>query len=148
MSYHSYHTPLLLNENEQIVLAVDGRILPSLSDVIFILCFDPQQLLLPLLILHRIFRSITYVITTERIIAVEPDGKIDEIWLEKIVRMKGTKTSLMVHCLETKLWLSRLPDAWFFESVVWKVIDKVGHSAHNGHQGPKTVLCPPDHQAT
>ena len=117
-----------MNENEQVVLAVDGRILPSLSDVVFILLFDPQRILLPLLILHRIFRPITYFITTERILAVEPDGKLDEVQLGKIVKIRGTKTSLMVYSPENRLWLSRLPDAWFFETVVWKVVDKVGYS--------------------
>ena len=117
-----------LNKHEQIVLAVDARILPSLSDMMFITLFVPVWFFLLVPILHRIFRPITYIITTERILAVEPNGKFYGIGLDRIIKMKGTKTSLMVYGSKDRLWLPRLPDAWFFETVVWNVIDKVGLS--------------------
>ncbi len=122
------YSPISLNENEQIVLSVEGKILPSLTDAIFIVAFTPAWFFLPLLTLHRAFRPITYIVTTERILAVEPRGVIDSICLNKVTKIKGTKTSMMVYGAESRLWLSRLPDAWFFETVVWKVIEKVGHS--------------------
>ncbi|TCS67667.1 hypothetical protein EDD52_101770 [Primorskyibacter sedentarius] len=122
------HPPVSLNKHEQIVMAVDARIFPSLSDVIFITLFVPVWFFLLVPILHRIFRPITYIITTERILAVEPNGKSYGIGLDGITKMKGTKTSLMIYGAEDRLWLPRLPDAWFFESVVWNVVDKVGLS--------------------
>lgn len=127
LGFDQYY-PISLNENEQVVLSVAGKIFPGLADAIFIVVFAPALFFLPLLVLHRAFRPITYVVTTERIIAVEPRGVIDSIYLSKVTKIKGTKTSLMVYGTENRLWLSRLPDAWFFETVVWKVIEKMGLS--------------------
>lgn len=88
---------MLLGENEQMVLAVDGRALPSLSDMFAIFQFSPTWFMAPLIIIHRVFRLITYFITTERVFAVEPNGRLDTIELDEIVRMKGTRSSLMVY---------------------------------------------------
>lgn len=120
------YSPISLDENEQIVLSVEGKILPSLTDAMFIVVFAPAWFILLLVTLHRAFRPITYIVTTERILAVEPRGIVDSISLNKVTKSRGTKTSLMVYGTENRLWLSRLPDAWFFETVVWKVIEKVG----------------------
>lgn len=128
MPVFEQYSPVPLNENEQIVLSVAGKILPSLTDAIFIVVFAPAWFFLPLLTLHRTFRPITYIVTTDRILAVEPRGVINSIYLSKVTKTKGPKTSLMVYGTENRLWLSRLPDAWFFENVVWKVIEKVGLS--------------------
>lgn len=126
----TYPCAVLLNENEQIVLSVKGKILPSLGDAILIFVFAPAWFFLPLITLHRTFRPISYIITTERILAVEPNGVMCSICLDKITKIKGTKTSMMVYGTEGRLWLPRLPDAFFFETVVWKVIEKTGLSKH------------------
>lgn len=82
---------------------MDARVLPSLSDAIFICLFIPFWLFLLVPILHRIYRPITHLISTERILAVEPSGKLYEIGLEDIAKMRGTKTSLMVYGTEGRL---------------------------------------------
>jgi hypothetical protein len=120
------YSPVLLNEHEQIVLSVAGRLWPNLNDAIFI--FASAWFFLPILTLHRAFRPITYIVTTERILAVEPRRIAGSVYLDKVTKTYGTKTSLMVCGAEKRLWLSRLPDAWFFETVVWKVIEKVSLS--------------------
>lgn len=128
MSKFDRYDPIFLNEKEQIVLAVAGRIFPSLTDAIFIVGFAPALFFLPLLALHRAFRPVTYIVTTERILAVEPGGVVGSIDLRQVVKTKGTKTSLLVYGGNNRLWLSRLPDAWFFETVVWKVVKRLGLS--------------------
>lgn len=128
MLFPKKYDPVVLGDDEQIVLAVDGRILPSLSDFTFIFLFAPAWFLAPLLIVHRLFRPITYIITTERVLAVEPNGVLQAIMLSEIDHMKGSRTSLMVFGNNKRLWLARLPDAWFFESVLGNVIEKMAQN--------------------
>lgn len=119
------YPPISLGENEQVVMAVTGRVLPSLSDMILILSFAPAWFFAPLLILHHLFRPITYIITTERVLAIEPSGVVETIDLVEIVKFKGSRKSLLIHGIKSRLWLTRLPDAWHFETVICNVMDKV-----------------------
>lgn len=125
MSNFKQYQPLLLGENEQVVMAVAGRILPSLSDMILIFYFTPAWIFAPLLMLHHFFRPLTYVITTDRVLAIEPSGSFEAIELIEIVQFRGSRKSLVIYGIKNRLWLSRLPDAWHFETVICKVMDKV-----------------------
>ena len=119
------YAPINLNENEQVVLAVEGRTLPSLSDAIFVVIFAPALFLLPLLVLHRFFRPVSYLITTQRILVAEPEGQRDSLSLREISKIRGTRTSLMIYTTKHRMWLSRLPDAWYFENVINNLIEKI-----------------------
>ena len=90
-------SPILLGENEQVVFAVMGKALPSLSDAIWFMFFPLMTFFLPLLLIHRLFRPVAYMITTNRILVVEPEGLLDEIALNGIVKMRGTRTSLLIY---------------------------------------------------
>lgn len=125
MSRIREYAPVLLNDKEQVVLAIEGRLLPSLSSAIWIVFISPSAIFLPFLILHRFWRSITYIITTERILIVEPQGCVGEISLDEIVKIRATKTSMMIYGKSKKLWLSRLPDACFFENLIANVVEKM-----------------------
>lgn len=96
-----------------------------MADAIWIIGFSPAFFFLPLLTLHRLFRPVSYLLTTERLLVVEPEGEIDAIPIHQITKTRSKKTSLMIYGNGRRMWLSRLPDAWFFETVIWKVIDKV-----------------------
>lgn len=125
MHYPERYPPLKLGELEQVVFAIEGRIVPSLNDLIWILAIAPAWIITSALILHRLFRPICYLITTQRVIAIEPNGGREDIYLSEITRTRGTKTSLMLIGAQKRLWLSRLPDAWFFEHLIGKTIEKV-----------------------
>lgn len=125
MPYFKQYSARLLDTNEQVVFAVEGRVLPSLSDFIFIIAFAPALYLAPLLMLHHLFRPISYVITTERILSIEPGNAPETIKLTEITRMKGSKKSLLIYGVKKRLWLSRLPDAWHFETIIRKVTEKI-----------------------
>ncbi|WP_146344520.1 hypothetical protein [Falsiphaeobacter marinintestinus] len=121
----THHSPITLNENEQIVMAIKGRVLPGLADAIWIIFLSLAFYFFPLLALHRFFRPVSYLLTIERLLVAEPKGEIDAISINQIAKTRSTKTSLMVYGNRRRLWLARLPDAWYFETVLWKVIDKV-----------------------
>lgn len=125
MSNFKQYPPLLLGENEQVVTAVAGRILPSLSDLLLIFYFAPAWFFAPSLMLHHFFRPISYVITTDRVLALEPCGTIEAINLVDIVQFKGSRKTLILYGTKNRMWLSRLPDAWHFETVICNVMDKV-----------------------
>ena len=130
MSYTEHYAPIELNEHEQVVLAIDGRIFPNLPEfIIYLIVFPlvafPAFFFVALLTIHRLFRPVSYVITTERVLVVEPGGMIDAIRLDQISKIKRKYTSLRVFGADRRLRLSRLPDARFFETVIWKVIAKV-----------------------
>ncbi|PIB26693.1 hypothetical protein BFP76_11535 [Amylibacter kogurei] len=114
-----------LIDNEQVVHAVDGRIFPTLSDIIMILIFAPALVIAPMLIIHNLFRPIIYVITTKRVLIHEPSGLVDAIDLTKIKHFRGGRKSLLIYADGKRLWLSRIPDAWHFEGVIRNVINKV-----------------------
>ncbi|MEP1613480.1 MAG: hypothetical protein ABJL72_16360 [Roseobacter sp.] len=125
MSRIREYAPVLLNDKEQVVLAIEGRLLPSLSSAIWIVLVSPSTIFLPLLIFHRFWRSITYIVTTQRILIVERQGCVGEILLDEIVKIRASKTSMMVYGKSKKLWLSRLPDAYFFENLIMNVVEKI-----------------------
>ncbi|WP_299501979.1 hypothetical protein [uncultured Roseobacter sp.] len=111
MSSFKMYQPVVLDNDEQVVLTVDGRILPSITDYIFILLFAPMWFFAPLLVLHRLFRPVSYMITTKRVLVLEPSGQLDAIEIDEIAKMQGTKTALMISGDAKCLWLTRLPDA-------------------------------------
>lgn len=117
--------PILFNENEQVVIAIEGRILPTLNSAIWISMVVPVYLYLSLIIFHRFCRSVVYIVTTERVLVVEPQGIIDEIQLDEIVRIRTSRKSMMIYGQKKRLWLARIPDAIFFESLINNVIAKV-----------------------
>lgn len=125
MSRIREYAPILLNNSEQVVIAIEGRLLPTLSSALWITVISPSAVFLPLLIFHRFWRSITYVVTTERVLIVEPHGSVGEIKLDEIVKIRASKTSMMIYGPKKRLWLSRLPDACFFENLIVNVTEKV-----------------------
>jgi len=70
------HSPIVLNDGEQVVHAVHARILPTLTEVVVIALCAPLALVIWLFV-HRSFRSSTYVITTQRVLSVERSGVCD-----------------------------------------------------------------------
>lgn len=125
MSRIREYAPIMLNDGEQVVTAIEGSLLPSLSSAIWIYVVSPSTIFLPLLIFHRFWRSITYFVTTERVLIVEPHGIVGEIKLDEILKIRSSKTSMMIYGREKRLWLSRLPDALFFENLIVNVTEKV-----------------------
>ena len=110
-----------MKETEQLVHAVEGRILPTFSDFFWIVLFAPSLIFLVWLSVHRLFRSVTYIITTQRVLVVEPQGVVDEIQIKDIQRTRTRRRAMMIHGPSNRLWLSRLPDAWRFEAILERV---------------------------
>lgn len=111
------------------VLAVAGRVLPTLNSAIWIWIFAPTVTLLPLLLFHRAWRSVTYIITTERVLIVEPQGVVDEIRLGEISKVRTSRASMMIYGQHRRFWLSRLPDGVFFASVIRNVTQAVARQS-------------------
>jgi len=120
VSFYDYQ-PLLLEETEQVVHVVHGRVLPSISDVVLIAVFSPTLMFLVWLSVHRFFRSVTYIVTTQRVLVVESQGIVGEMHLKEILRIKTLRKAMMIQGTSGRLWLSRLPDAWHFETTLEKV---------------------------
>lgn len=107
------------------MLAVNGRVFPSIWDLFLIFAVSPTVVLVPWLTLHYMFRSVTYVITTERVLVVEPRGITDQIRIDQITRCRGSRKSLLIYGRSNRVWLPRLPDAWHFEAVILKLRDRI-----------------------
>ncbi|SPJ31245.1 hypothetical protein [Falsiruegeria mediterranea] len=114
--------PLTLNENEQIVFSEQARVLPTLTDLIAVAVFAPTLMLVPWLIVHRLFRRTVYLITTQRVLIDESDGVAAEMALDEIVKFRGTRKSLLIVGAKRRLWVARCHDAWRFETIVERVI--------------------------
>ncbi|WP_164661573.1 hypothetical protein [Tropicibacter sp. Alg240-R139] len=114
-----------LSEGEQIVFSEQSRVLPILKDAIYIAIFAPTLMLMPWLTVHRMFRRSVYLVTTQRVLVVEPDGVVGEIGVSDIVGFRGTRSSLLIIGGTSRLWLPRLHDAWRFETIVQRVIERV-----------------------
>lgn len=115
--------PLELEDNEQFVFAVAARSLPTLGEFIAIGVVAPTLMLLPWLMVHRGFRRTVYVITTIRVIVAEPRALTGEIDLQDITRVRSNRTALVLHGKEgARLRVSRVPDAWYFETILRRVI--------------------------
>ncbi|KIC36955.1 hypothetical protein [Leisingera sp. ANG-M7] len=114
------HAPIELHEGEQLVHAVHARIAPTLSEILAIVLFAPVALVIWLAV-HRAFRSTTYVITTQRVLAVEKQGQCGEVSIKDIQRLRTFRGAMMIHAAETRLWLPRLPDGWQFETILNRV---------------------------
>ncbi|MCA0857982.1 hypothetical protein [Phaeobacter italicus] len=111
------HSPIVLNDGEQVVHAVHARILPTLTEVGVIALCAPLALVIWLFV-HRSFRSSTYVITTQRVLSVERSGVCDEVGIGDIQRLKTRRGAMMIYAGGKRLWLPRLPDGWHFETVL------------------------------
>ncbi|MFW8596223.1 hypothetical protein [Cribrihabitans neustonicus] len=112
---------LLLGDGEQVVLAVPARTLPTLNEMALILLFAPAALILYFLI-HRTFRRVAYVITTKRVLVLEPEGTAREIAIADIRRTRTLRGAMMVHGAGgAVLWLPRLRDGWQFDTVLTRV---------------------------
>ncbi|MDX1743690.1 MAG: hypothetical protein R3186_08850 [Ruegeria sp.] len=116
--------PLILGENEQSVYAVQARLLPSLSDATLVAVFAPTLMIFPWVIIHFLFRRNVYVITTQRVIVLDASGVVSEMCLSDIMHFRGSKTALLLRGACLKLWLPRLPDAWYFEDIIRRTIKK------------------------
>jgi len=124
MPYSNSFSEITLNENEQIVITCHGRIWLSLNNIIWILLFAPAYLFVPLLTLHHLFRPVCYIITTQRVLVVEPSSIIQSMDLNQIKKMSGSRTSLMLHSEENRMYLARLQDAWQFETIINKTRER------------------------
>ncbi len=114
----------MLGENEQPVYAVQARSLPSLSDAILIAVFAPTLMMIPWVTLHFLFRRTLYVITTQRVIVLDSGGVMGEMCLSDIKHFRGSRTALLLRGKRQKLWVPRLPDAWYFEDIIRRSIKK------------------------
>lgn len=116
--------PLMLNEDEQIVFSEQARVLPTLTDLIAVAVFAPTLMLIPWLMVHRLFRRTVYMITTQRVLIIEPDGVTAEMALDEIVKFRGTRKSLLIVGDNRRLWVARSHDAWRFETIVDRLIKR------------------------
>ena len=114
------HASILLNEDEQLVYAVHARIAPTLTEIAVIVLCAPVALVV-WLFAHRVFRSATYVITTQRVLVVEKQGTSDGISIAEIQRVRTRRRAMMIYGGGKRLWLPRLPDGWHFEAILNKV---------------------------
>ncbi|MEO9780803.1 MAG: hypothetical protein ABJH07_22220 [Sedimentitalea sp.] len=113
---------LTLENDEQIVFAAAARSFPTLWEIIVFVLFSPALAVLPALAVHYAFRRSVYVITTRRVLAIEPERVAGEMRLLDIVGFRGTRKALMIRSGSGCLWLSRLQDAWQFETIVKRVM--------------------------
>lgn len=114
------HAPIELLEGEQLVYAVHARIAPTLTEVVITVLCAPVVLVVWLFV-HRAFRSATYVITTRRVLAVDKQGQFGEVAIRDIQRLRTFRGAMMIHAVETRLWLPRLPDGRQFETILNRV---------------------------
>ncbi|MFS4581182.1 hypothetical protein [Phaeobacter sp. C3_T13_0] len=114
------HAPIELNTGEQLVYAVHARNVPTLTEVVVIVLCAPLAMVIWLFV-HRVFRSSTYVITTQRVLSVERSGACVELAIKDIQRMKTRRGAMVIVAGDKRLWLPRLPDGWHFETVLNKV---------------------------
>lgn len=115
------HVPLQLEEGEQVVQTIRGRVSPTISDLTLIVLFSPTLMLVIWLSLHRLFRPVTYILTTRRVLVMEPQSVVDEMAIKDIQRIRTLRNAMMIQSSSGPLWLSRLPDAWQFEATLEKV---------------------------
>lgn len=117
--------PLELGSDEQIVFATKGIVIPGLHDAWFWILFLIAPFIAIPICIHRAFRPVAYLVTTRRIIITEPDGIVQSLSLSEVNRSRGTRSALMIYGPSTRMWLNRLEDAWQFEAIMWKTIEKV-----------------------
>ncbi|AZV80249.1 hypothetical protein EBB79_01310 [Parasedimentitalea marina] len=115
------HVPLQLEEGEQRVQIIRGRVSPTISDLALIVLFSPTLMLVIWLSLHRLFRPVAYILTTQRVLVMEPQNVVGEIAIKDIQRIRTLRKAMMIQSPSSRLWLSRLPDAWQFEATLEKI---------------------------
>lgn len=120
--------PLELEPNEQIVFVTKGIVLPGRYDAWFWILFLIAPFIAIPICIHRAFRPVSYLITTQRVIVAEPVGAAQSLALSEINRRRGTRSALMLYGRSKRMWLNRLEDAWRFDSILQKTIEKVGSS--------------------
>ncbi|AUQ73060.1 hypothetical protein [Phaeobacter piscinae] len=116
--YH--HAAIELSDGEQVVYATHARIAPTLSEIIVIVLCAPVALVIWLFI-HRAFRSVTYIITTHRVLIVEKQGIADQIGIQDIQRVKARRRAMMISGTGKRLWLARLQNGWQFDTILTRV---------------------------
>ncbi|ATG40939.1 MULTISPECIES: hypothetical protein [Phaeobacter] len=116
--YH--HAAIELSDGEQVVYATHARIAPTLSEIIVIVLCAPVALVIWLFI-HRAFRSVTYIITTRRVLIVEKQGIADQIGIQDIQRVKARRRAVMISGISKRLWLARLQNGWQFDTILTRV---------------------------
>ncbi|APG45846.1 hypothetical protein [Phaeobacter porticola] len=114
------HAAIDLLAGEQFVHATHARIAPTLSEMIVIVLCAPVALVIWLFI-HRAFRSVTYIITTRRVLIVEKQGILDQICIQDIQRVKVRRRALMISGKSKRLWLARLQNGWQFDTILTRV---------------------------
>ncbi|AHD08102.1 hypothetical protein [Phaeobacter gallaeciensis] len=114
------HPAIELLEGEQAVHATHARIAPTLNEIIVIVLCAPVALVIWLFI-HRSFRSVTYIITTRRVLIVEKQGIVDQIRIQDIQRVKVRRRAVMIFAMRKRLWLARLQNGWQFDTILTRV---------------------------
>ncbi|UWR88704.1 hypothetical protein [Phaeobacter inhibens] len=114
------HAAIELLVGEQVVHATHARIAPTLTEVIVIVLCAPVALVIWLFI-HRAFRSVTYIMTTQRVLIVEKQGIADQIRIQDIQRVQARRHAVMISVMGKRLWLARLQNGWQFDTILTRV---------------------------
>ncbi|GLO68816.1 hypothetical protein MACH17_03330 [Phaeobacter inhibens] len=114
------HAAIELLVGEQVVHATHARIAPTLTEVVVILLCAPVALVIWLFI-HRAFRSVTYIMTTQRVLIVEKQGIADQIRIQDIQRVQARRHAMMISGMGKRLWLARLQNGWQFDTILTRV---------------------------
>lgn len=126
MNHKLLFKQLTLNEEEQVVLAVQARRFPNVRD--FILVFVLFKYFLMFLLaqsIHRVFRPQVYIITTQRVLIVEPEGILCEMPIGEIVKTRGGQGNLMIYGRRQRIWMNRLEAGWQFRDTLLNVQRKM-----------------------
>ncbi|KII13904.1 hypothetical protein [Phaeobacter sp. S60] len=116
--YH--HAAIELSDGEQVVHATHARIAPTLTEMIVIVLCAPVALVIWLFI-HRAFLSVTYIITTRRVMIVDKQGIADQIRIQDIQRVKARQRAMMISGMSRRLWLARLQNGGQFDTILTRV---------------------------
>ena len=71
-------------------------------------------------------RPTAYIVTTRRVLVFDRKGISEEMDLDQITAIKGNRDTLTLHSGQRKMQLLRLPNAWFFHSLIGNVMEKIG----------------------
>ncbi|MEK0164540.1 hypothetical protein VWX35_10620 [Phaeobacter sp. A36a-5a] len=114
------HAAIELLAGEQVVHATHARIALTLTEVIVIVLCAPLALVIWLFI-HRAFRSVTYIMTTQRVLIVEKQGIADQIRIQDIQRVRARRHAMVISGMGKCLWLARLQNGWQFDTILTRV---------------------------
>jgi hypothetical protein len=121
MLHTNYFSQIELSDDEQVVLAVKGMVIPvwksHATHLIFVALFP----LILLVYLHRFFRPIAYMITTKRVIALDQNTTLQAIHLKELERIRCGPQGMMLYAGSQKMWLSRIQDTKQFEATIQNV---------------------------